>query len=354
MDGVMARQQVPLPRGVRALLGFVCALVLVDTVFCTALTPLLPHYVHTAGLPKAGAGILVAAYPLGTLVGSLPSGVLTARLGCRAVVLLGLTLMSVSTLVFGWATTLVLLDGARFVQGLAGDGRPGGTPRGTARHRPGRGGGRRAVWPAHRGRRQPGGHRARVRRSRRGRGRPDRGHVPHAAPADRTAAVAARGLAGPAGQPGQRGPVADPAARTVVRRGGRARAAAAEPPRRLGHRHRGDVSRRGGHRVRHLPRGRAVVRPPWRAAADPARPGGGGRGQPAGPGAADGVFAGRVSGRRPALLRRPVRAGYRAVVRRGGPAATAPGAGLRPGQPGLGERAGHRRVGERGAGPGDI
>ena len=54
-----------LPPRVRALLLLVCALVLVDTIFFTALTPLLPHYAHAAGLSKAGAGLLVAAYPLG-------------------------------------------------------------------------------------------------------------------------------------------------------------------------------------------------------------------------------------------------------------------------------------------------
>jgi MFS family permease len=116
----VARREQSLPPRLRALLVYVSILALVELSFYTALTPLVPHYSHVAGLSKAGAGLLVAAYPAGTLIGALPSGLLVARLGDRRVVLIGLALMSVSTFVFGWSSAALALDSARFVQGLGG------------------------------------------------------------------------------------------------------------------------------------------------------------------------------------------------------------------------------------------
>jgi MFS family permease len=115
------RARTPGRSGVQpGLVVLVSAVVLVDTVFFTALTPLLPHYVHALGLSKSQAGILVASYPVGTLLGAVPGGILASRLGVRPAVLLGLAVMAVSSLVFGYAHSLAVLDTARLVQGIAG------------------------------------------------------------------------------------------------------------------------------------------------------------------------------------------------------------------------------------------
>jgi MFS family permease len=104
----------------RRLFLLVAAVVLVDTMFFAAVAPLLPHYADEFELSKTGAGILAGAYPAGTFAGSLPSGWLAARWGVKPTLLLGLTLLGATSLVFAFAETIVLLDAARFVQGVGG------------------------------------------------------------------------------------------------------------------------------------------------------------------------------------------------------------------------------------------
>src|SRR5256714_5859651 len=103
----------------RRLLLLVGALVWVDALLFSALTPLLPHFVHQLHLSKAGAGVLVAAYAAGALVGGLPGGVATARLGARRAVLVGLTLMGLASLGFAFAHGFWPLAAARLLQGTA-------------------------------------------------------------------------------------------------------------------------------------------------------------------------------------------------------------------------------------------
>ena len=83
------------------------AIVLVDTMFFAAITPLLPEYSERLDLSKADAGVLSASYAVGALVGSLPAGWLAARWGVRPTVLLGLAVLGVSSVVFGFADSVV-------------------------------------------------------------------------------------------------------------------------------------------------------------------------------------------------------------------------------------------------------
>ena len=102
----------------RRLLVLVCAIVLVDTMLYAALVPLLPGYAAEYGLSKTGAGLLVAAYAAGVLVGGLPGGVAAARYGPRAAAIAGLVVIAISSVGFAFAADAWTLGAARVLQGF--------------------------------------------------------------------------------------------------------------------------------------------------------------------------------------------------------------------------------------------
>lgn len=104
----------------RKLLLLASACVFLDVAFYAAIAPLLPQYVDQMGLSKAEAGVLSAAYAAGTLLASLPAGLAVTRLGPKRSVIAGLLVMGCASLAFGFVAKIALLDGARFLQGVAG------------------------------------------------------------------------------------------------------------------------------------------------------------------------------------------------------------------------------------------
>jgi len=107
-------------RAARRILVLASALILTDTMFFNAVTPLLPHYADEYGLSKAGTGLLAAMYPFGTFTFALISGAVASKLGVKPTVLTGLTLLAITSVAFGFATSIVVLDVSRFIQGASG------------------------------------------------------------------------------------------------------------------------------------------------------------------------------------------------------------------------------------------
>jgi predicted MFS family arabinose efflux permease len=111
----------PARRGsTRRVLSLVSVVVLVDVLFYSAITPLLPSYVAELGLSKTQAGMLAGAYALGTLLASLPAGWLASRAGARRTLLGGLALLATSSVAFAFGTSFAVLASARFAQGVSG------------------------------------------------------------------------------------------------------------------------------------------------------------------------------------------------------------------------------------------
>jgi len=94
--------------------------IFVETMLYSALVPLLPDYTHEFGLSKSAAGLLVGAYAAGALVAAIPGGIAAARYGPRRALLIGITIMGIASLGFGFAGDAWTLGIARFAQGVGG------------------------------------------------------------------------------------------------------------------------------------------------------------------------------------------------------------------------------------------
>ena len=84
-----------------------------------ALAPLIPGYADEFGLSKTGAGLLVASFGAGALLGGIPGGLAAARWGPKVAVVTGLALLAASSFAFAAADGPWALGLARFAQGAS-------------------------------------------------------------------------------------------------------------------------------------------------------------------------------------------------------------------------------------------
>lgn len=98
----------------------VCAVLLMESFFSAVLTPLVPAYRNELGLTDGATGILVAAYAAGSLLLALPAGWFASRFNPRKAVIVGLLGVGVSSVLFGFASQLAVLEVSRFLLGAFG------------------------------------------------------------------------------------------------------------------------------------------------------------------------------------------------------------------------------------------
>ena len=110
MAGVDASRRITLAVGVS---------MFVDAALYLAVIPLLPDYAERFNLSSLQAGAVIAAYPISVPVVSIGCIALVPRLGAKRITFASAGLMAVSTLIFAWAPSALVLVLARFVQGFA-------------------------------------------------------------------------------------------------------------------------------------------------------------------------------------------------------------------------------------------
>lgn len=106
-------------RSTRLTLLVAGAVVLADLTLFTALGPILPDLSTRYGLSRAAAGALSACAPFGEFLTAIPTAMLCVRAGPRRALVLGVTLTTIASVVFGVNQGgYPVLLAARFFQGF--------------------------------------------------------------------------------------------------------------------------------------------------------------------------------------------------------------------------------------------
>ena len=98
---------------------FLCASSAVQSLFFSALAPLLPSLEQRLGLSKAEAGLLVATFPVGQAVAALPLLLLASQVSVKRLALGGLVALALASAAFGFVSSDDALLVTRLLQGTA-------------------------------------------------------------------------------------------------------------------------------------------------------------------------------------------------------------------------------------------
>src|SRR5690242_17268560 len=91
----------------------------VDAALYLAVIPLLPTYAHRFHMSTIGSAVLVASYPAAVPIVALACIVLVPRVGAKRIAFVSSLIMMTATVVFALAPSAIVLDAARFIQGVA-------------------------------------------------------------------------------------------------------------------------------------------------------------------------------------------------------------------------------------------
>lgn len=103
----------------RRLTALTCSMVAVDTLFYSAIGPLLPLLARSHGLSEAQLGLVSGAFGAGAIAGAVLSAYLVGRFGVRPVAVVGLLVLAGSSLAFGLADGFGALALARLGAGAS-------------------------------------------------------------------------------------------------------------------------------------------------------------------------------------------------------------------------------------------